>query len=115
MKRIILFAILLLGALFVTQAVTTNPIASDVGYAITTSPMLDSYIPAVADLPASEACLLVQRSEDLIQLTTEVRTTKDVELQAGGLTRKYPCSSFVNLNDSTGFLLRLSNKSLCLG
>ena len=98
-----------------TQAVTSTPTATKEEYTITAAPMADAFTFTVADLPTPEVYLFVQRSEDLIQLTTEVRTTKDVELQAEGPGRKYLCSSFVNLNDSTGFLLRLSNKSLCFG
>ena len=98
-----------------TQAVTSTPTATKEEYTITAAPMADAFTFTVADLPTPEAYLFVQRSEDLIQLTTEVRKTKGVELQAEGLSRKYLYSQDVNLNDSTGFLLRLSNKSLCFG
>ena len=97
-----------------TQAVTSTPTATNEEYTITAAPMVDVFTFTVADIPTPEAYLFVQKSENLIQLTTEIEKT-GVELQAEGLSRKYLCSSFVNLNDSTGFLLRLSNKSLCFG
>ena len=114
MKRFILFAILLLGAIFVTQAVTQPPPATDVQYTISAAAGFDhSDVYFVAELPVSGTYVLSSQSESTLSANYFIARRTGVELQAEGFIRKYLCTNTVNVISATGFYLKLTNGSLC--